>query len=316
MRSHLTKRSYHSKVLLFGEYSVIKNSSALACNYPLFDGRLSFSRGNQTPDVENYQSSRKELKSFGHYIKKYLIDHPDANFTFDFTSFEFDLEHGLFFSSSIPQGYGVGSSAAVSAAVFENYGEIINPGENKIFALRNIFKILESFFHGQSSGIDPLICFLNSSILVKSPDDIGVVDFPKFDENGKGAMFLLSTGRPHKTGPLVSLFLEKCERPSFLELCDKKLIPLTNAIIENFLGGQMEAVYKGFYSLSQFQLEHFAPMIPEDFKDHFKDGLASNKYLLKLCGAGGGGFLLGITKDFEGIKNSLEGHQMRPIFFF
>ncbi len=43
----------------------------------------------------------------------------------------------------------------------------------------------------------------------------------------------------------------------------------------------------------------FAPMIPESIFNIWKKGLDSNAYYLKLCGSGGGGYILGFTKDYE-----------------
>ncbi len=47
-------------------------------------------------------------------------------------------------------------------------------------------------------------------------------------------------------------------------------------------------------------------MIPDSFKDIWKKGLDTGEYYLKLCGSGGGGFLLGFTKDFEKTKRLLK----------
>jgi mevalonate kinase len=123
----------------------------------------------------------------------------------------------------------------------------------------------------------------------------------------------VSTGHPHKTGPLVNLFLEKCKNPEFLKLCQEELLPVTNRLIHLFLEADMEGLYEQMKILSAFQLEHFAPMIPTEFKGLWKAGLKSDRYLLKLCGAGGGGFLLGMSKDFSSLKL---GHQVRSLFSF
>ena len=40
----------------------------------------------------------------------------------------------------------------------------------------------------------------------------------------------------------------------------------------------------------------FSQMIPKNFKRIWKEGFNTNKYYLKLCGAGGGGYLLGFCK--------------------
>ena len=40
-------------------------------------------------------------------------------------------------------------------------------------------------------------------------------------------------------------------------------------------------------------------MIPESFHQLWQKGIETNDYYLKLCGSGGGGFILGFTQDFE-----------------
>jgi mevalonate kinase len=62
--------------------------------------------------------------------------------------------------------------------------------------------------------------------------------------------------------------------------------------------------------LSKFQFEHFKPMIPKLFNKMWKRGLDSGEYYLKLCGAGGGGFILGFTKNYELTKKQLKGQNL------
>jgi len=52
-------------------------------------------------------------------------------------------------------------------------------------------------------------------------------------------------------------------------------------------------------------LNNFEHMILEPFKEVWESGLKTGNYNLKLCGAGGGGFLLGFTKNFDATKKEL-----------
>jgi mevalonate kinase len=297
-------RSFCSKIILFGEYSVIQNSMALLTPYNLFEGSLSF-RKNGLKVID------PELKSFAQYIKT-KASKGELNFPFDVNSFEFDVAQGLTFDSSIPQGFGVGSSGALCAAIYDHYS---NGEKDNISELKKNFAVLESHFHGSSSGMDPLISFLNKPILVRSSEKIEIVKIPKYEE-GKGAIFLLNTGRARRTEPLVNLFLEKCSQDNFSELCQKELIPITNKCIESFLEGNLGQVAENCRELSHFQFNHFTAMIPTLFRDLWQQGLKSEDYLLKLCGAGGGGFILGFTKDFEKAAKSLKQVEVRPLFRF
>lgn len=302
------RASFPSKVLLFGEYSIIHNSYALAIPYHLFDGKLDFGRGG------DWAYSQKELKSFAHYLQK-LQEQQEIPIQFDLTSFFFDLQHGLYFSSSIPHGYGVGSSGAICAAVLDAYGLETEKFSDNLLGLRLLFAKMESFFHGKSSGIDPLVSYLNNPLFILSATELRRVSLPAF-KGKKGAFFLLSTDSPHKTGPLVQLFLEKSSQATFWKLCQDLLIPTTNHCIQSFLDGEMKTLYSSLYTLSEFQYTHFAPMIPDNFRLIWHKGFESNSYLLKLCGAGGGGFLLGMTLDIEKTKELLAGHQLRVLFSF
>src|SRR5690606_29248212 len=282
------------------EYSVIQHSMALCIPYPLFEGKLRFPREkNKAPDAE--------LKAFCQYLKKLPLAHG-----LDTKSFEFDLGQGLFFHSSIPQGFGVGSSGALVAAVYDRYAkEKISLTELSL--LKELFASMESHFHGSSSGVDPLISYLGRSLLIHGKKDYRAVEVPNYG-SGEGGLFLLNTGRPRRTEPLVNLFLEKCRQESFMRECMDHLIPTNDACINAFLAQDVTTLAHEMASLSKLQFDHFGPMIPQLFQETWERGLDSGDYHLKLCGAGGGGFLLGMTKNFSRLEQALQGHEIRPLF--
>ena len=302
-------KSFYSKLFLFGEYSIIKNSMALSIPFSLFEGRLTFRRDNNV-------IIDPELKAFSLYLKK-NIENNLLPTNFDITSLEFDISQGLFFDSTIPQGYGVGSSGALVAAIFDRYNLDTVDVQTKegIFKLKNIFAQMESHFHGTSSGLDPLISYLNSPLLIKNKMDLELVSLPKYNK-GVGGIFLINTKRSRKTEPLVNLFLEKCSNKSFADLCENELSSITNDCILNFLESELEKLEHNFKRLSKFQYEHFQAMIPKLYRDEWLKGIESNQFYFKLCGAGGGGFLMGITRDFSSVKKILDGHELRLIYSF
>ena len=60
------------------------------------------------------------------------------------------IQKSLFFNSTVPAGYGLGSSAALTAAVFDSYTSV-----KKHSDLEDILEQLarmEDFFHKKSSG--------------------------------------------------------------------------------------------------------------------------------------------------------------------
>ena len=57
--------------------------------------------------------------------------------------------------------------------------------------------------------------------------------------------------------------------------------------------------------VSEVVLENFKPMIPSAFHKVWQHGIETNDYYLKLCGSGGGGYILGFTKDFNKTKKAV-----------
>lgn len=308
----MAEKTFPAKILLFGEYSVIKNSMALSIPYTLFEGKLTFARKERAKDLE--------LQAFVRFLKK-MEKEGKFDFDFDISSLEFDIGQGLYFDSSIPQGFGVGSSGALCAAIYDRYIESRDHNQESTTTLKNRFSIIESHFHGASSGIDPLISYLELPILINKNEDLIPVELPaslkkREQQNGKGAIFLLNTGRSRKTEPLVNLFLEKCKSKKFNEDCLEEILSVTNNCITSFLEGRFDDLQSPFEKLSNLQFKYFLPMIPTFYQDVWKAGLENGDYLLKLCGAGGGGFLLGYCEDFKKVSKLLEDHEIRPLFRF
>jgi mevalonate kinase len=60
------------------------------------------------------------------------------------------------------------------------------------------------FFHGKSSGLDPLNSYLSIPILINSKDHIEA-GIPTQSFDGKGAVFLLDSGIVGETAPMVNI---------------------------------------------------------------------------------------------------------------
>jgi len=57
-------------------------------------------------------------------------------------------------------------------------------------------------------------------------------------------------------------------------------------------------------------------MIPMAFHKIWEQGLKTNDYYLKLCGSGGGGYILGFAQDYEKAKNSLKDYKLELVYRF
>ena len=308
----MTNPLFYAKILLFGEYGIIEDSQGLTLPYSFYKGALKFSELES--DFE--KKSNSSLQKYSDYLL--TLDLP-AKFKLDISAFKQDLAKGLFFDSNIPQGYGVGSSGALVAAIFERYSiEKYVPDsitKDELKDLKKIFGQLESYFHGKSSGIDPLICYMNLPILIENRENVDRVSIPN-GEAGKGAIFLIDSGMTGETGPMVQIFFEKMKTEGFRKTLKEEFIRYNNACIDAFLKKEMTPLFRNLKNLSVWAYEHFKPMIPESIYNAWKKGLDSNAYYLKLCGSGGGGYILGFTRDYEKAEKMLSGFEKEVIYRF
>ncbi|WP_142785152.1 mevalonate kinase family protein [Changchengzhania lutea] len=304
---------FYSKILLFGEYGIIKDSKGLSIPYNFYNGAL---KTDENPS-ESAMASNESLKRFVDYLES--IDRDLV--VFDTQSLSDDVDRGMYFDSSIPQGYGVGSSGALVAAIYDKYAQnkitvLENLTREKLLKLKTIFSEMESFFHGKSSGLDPLNSYLSIPILINSKDHIEATGIPSQNTEGKNAVFLLDSGIIGETAPMVGIFMENMKQEGFRSMLKNQFIKHTDACVEDFLKGDVKSLFKNTKRLSKVVLNHFKPMIPHQFHDLWKKGIETNAYYLKLCGSGGGGYILGFTENIENAKLALKDHKLEVVYSF
>lgn len=308
----MTNPLFYAKILLFGEYGIIEDSQGLTLPYSFYKGTMKLS----DLDSEFEKKSNVSLQKYSEYLKN--LELPE-NFKLNISAFQKDIKKGLFFDSNIPQGYGVGSSGALVAAIFERYSvnKLVpeNISKDDLKNLKKVFGEMESYFHGKSSGIDPLICYMNLPILIQNKENVDKVSIPASHE-GKGAIFLIDSGMTGETGPMVQIFFEKMKTEGFRKTLKEEFIRYNNACIDAFLKKEMNPLFKNLKNLSVWAYEHFKPMIPQNIYNAWKKGLDTNAYYLKLCGSGGGGYILGFTKDYKKAEKMLEGFHKEVIYRF
>ena len=302
---------FYSKILLFGEYGIIEDSKGLSIPYNFFKGAL------KLPDSPSEKSKQSNLIliDFCSYLKQI------GDLDLDLILFEKHINEGLYFDSSIPKGYGVGSSGALVAAVYDKYSNnkitvLENLTREKLLKLKIIFSKMESFFHGKSSGLDPLNSYLSIPILIKSKDDINVTGIPSQKSKGAGAVFLLDSGKTGSTAPMVTIFMEKMKSEGFRKMISSQFIKHTNICVDSFLSGDINKLLQNTKKLSRIVFENFKPMIPDEFHHLWKKGIDSGSYFLKLCGSGGGGYILGFAPDIEQAKKDLKDHSLEVVYHF
>ncbi|MEM5538787.1 mevalonate kinase [Olleya sp. AS48] len=304
---------FYSKILLFGEYGIIKDSKGLSIPYNFYNGALKM----EDNPSEVAQRSNQSLQRFADYLSK--IDH--SLVVFDIQSLNKDVKAGMYFDSSIPQGYGVGSSGALVAAIYDKYAQdkitvLENLTREKLLTLKAIFSEMESFFHGKSSGLDPLNSYLSLPILINSKENIEATGIPTQSSDGQGAVFLLDSGIIGETAPMVSIFMENMKQEGFRTMLKNQFIKHTDACVDDFLKGDIKSLFKNTKQLSKVVLNNFKPMIPAQFHELWKKGIETNDYYLKLCGSGGGGYILGFTPDIKKAQLALKDYKLEVVYNF
>lgn len=303
---------FYAKILLFGEYGIIKDSKGLAIPYNSYQGAL-----KKTDELtDDAKHSNKNLKKFYTYLKGLETD----LVSFRLDEFKADNEDGMYFDSSIPMGYGVGSSGALVASIYDKYADdkitvLENLTRAKLLKLKQVFSLMESFFHGKSSGLDPLNSYLSIPILINSKDNLEATGIPA-QKQGKGAVFLLDSEIVGETEPMINIFMNKMKNEGFRRMLNEDFATYTDACIDDFLHGNVKSLFGNVKNLSKVVLDNFKPMIPARFHNVWQKGLESNDYYLKLCGSGGGGYILGFTKDYNKTRELLKNYNLELVYRF
>lgn len=313
---------FYSKIMLFGEYSIICGSMALTIPYSHFNGSLNFINKNQYTDLDFARGSNQQLRE---YYQQYLLPTAEKGGLpekFNYKLLGKEIDAGLYFESSIPEGYGLGSSGALVAALYHRYVEKgktpprPTTSQLDIPKLKKDLAVLESWFHGTSSGIDPLICYLRHPILIQEDQSITPIEIPRYNLTSDDAIFLINSGKSIKTAPLVDQFIKDCENPEFKNKIQDEYIPINNNCIQSLIDADIEKFEKQVRELSMFQATYFNRMIPPTLEMEWMFGITTGKFMLKLCGSGGGGFILGFTHHYKEVRERFldKGIEIIPVY--
>lgn len=300
-------KKFSAKILLFGEYGLLYGANALAIPFHKFGGSRKFA--GETKD-QAILDSQSEIQQFFSTFEAANLNNR-LHFPLQLEALQKDLQQGLYFNSDIPVQYGLGSSGALCAAIFEQYStfqkEEYNSFDNKLLQLlKKDLSLLESSFHGRSSGIDPLVLFVNRPVLL-SPEKIELPEI-KIRKNDF-SVFLIDTKLKSSTAPLVSLFNKKMANPEFKKRFQNEFLPANNLAIQSFLKGNKQELFRQVKQISEFQSVHFSEMIPESFKNLFGNS-THNSTPVKLLGSGGGGFLLAFAETENDLPEDLSTLQV------
>jgi mevalonate kinase len=266
-------KNYPSKIILFGEYTVLMGSHVLAMPFEKYAASWQF--GQTFPHCD-----------FVDHITSVLNTHPDLIFN-ESAWQDFNENQGYLYSS-IPNGYGLGSSGTVVAAFFDTFIEAPEYYKQDTSLLLKLFGEMESFFHGNSSGIDPLLSYIQKPLLYHDKT-------VKILENIHPLLHfqLIDSGSKRYMEKLVAKFIEKLEIHSFKSAMES-LKNANNAAIDALILGDITLLQNNIHTISELQYSHLKYLIPDHLQQHWYEALQNDGPKYKLCGAGGGGFYMKI----------------------
>lgn len=306
MANKVSHKLFHSKLLLFGEHIINKGARGLAIPLEGYDGILKFGALRD----KHVKESNESLEQLANYI----IHHEQIAEQYDTNQILEDVEKGLYFDSNIPQGYGLGSSGALVAAVYHQYNKHKKKSK-PTSTVKHELALLESHYHGKSSGLDAIVCYLNKAVIVDNGEVSETFDLPT---NTEGAMkvFTINTHKARSTSPFVNAFLDKCKDKKFMTTVQQSLVPANDIAIDSFLNRNYSELWKSTKIISQLQMDMIPEFIPKPFHEVWKTGLRTDQFHLKICGAGGGGFIIGFTKNEAEWPSALGGLDVKELIKF
>ncbi len=269
----MNSREYVAKVLLFGEYTVLLGGSALAIPYRRYRGYWTTSCPQTPPLLPDFYAYLKEVNPLLHTplhlesVKSLLNDQV--------------------FCSDIPMGTGLGSSAALSASLYDLFAT----GADTLPRQRDDLSLIEGFFHGKSSGFDALVSYQNATIYRKG-QELRVADNTDF----RHSAYLWQSGGPRSTAPLVSSFLKNCKNSDYRQEMTS-LAEIADAACTAFLHGREFLTL--VRQIGRIQFDNMKPLIPEEDLPYWQEILSLDRAAIKLCGAGGGGCTLLFSEEVD-----------------
>ena len=280
--------SFNSKILLFGEYGIMHNSDALSIPYKKFNGFLSISDSL----TEDQKISNRNIE----YLYDYIIQDKYLSSIINSNNLKEEINLGLYFDSNIPIGSGLGSSGALVSSIISRYSKV----DLKSFSnseIKKIMSLVESKFHGNSSGFDPAVSYFNKPMLysnqkIKLIERIAFKDFK---------VYIIDSQIDSSTKKMIKVFEDKISNSEFRLFFNSKFINNTNQCIDHLINTS-KLFRDSVKELSNDTLHNFQEMIPEKLKNKWKEGIKNDSYYMKLCGSGGGGFFL--AYDFDNQINS------------
>ena len=290
------KTKYYCKLILFGEYSMVLDSTAIVIPLRSFSASWEKASSVNVPEAEF---------SIGHLLsfRSYLTDDEITSAVIDTDRMLNDLNEGWYLKSDIPSGCGLGSSGMVVAAVYDKYSFIKSDDPQE---LKKLFARMENYFHGSSSGIDPLQCYLSRPFMITS-DTIRFL--PEDFLHQSLSVCLIDTKIKRNTKPLVEYFKRECQNEAYMKTFQNEYLPNLADCIDSLLNKDIDSFFPELNRLSNYQLQLFRPMIPDIVSELFSCDPGFH-FGAKILGAGGGGYMLAFTDETERARSLLSSYDV------
>jgi mevalonate kinase len=101
-------------------------------------------------------------------------------------------------------------------------------------------------------------------------------------------------------------------KPIFSKYAESEFFAANNDVVQSVEHSGL-IPFDALVKVSHYQIDYFTPMIPESFRKHFFAGLNNGRFAFKICGSGGGGFMLCFTHDEEFTEHYLRSEGLRFI---
>ena len=118
----------------------------------------------------------------------------------------------------------------------------------------------------------------------------------------------MDSGREREAGPLVDRFVQQFQSDTkWRSRIQNDWMAASNACLDYLMGQRHSDFGEHFSQLSDWQASLSPWLIPDAIRSIWQ----GDSYRLKICGAGGGGFMLGYSSDWEQTRAALAAY---PIY--
>lgn len=282
------------KIILSGEHSVVYGKPAFVSAVNM---QLTTTIEDGVPKV-NGKKIHKAVKAIEEIVLKYLQKQNKVRKR----SFRYSYE------SAIPEGRGMGSSAAFCVATVAALLHFYTGHENEKQIINSLAYQGEKYFHGMPSGVDVSASCFGGLIFYRKEfeflKNISSLNF-KIPKKIQDKLVLIDSGQPvESTSQMVQHVGKRYnENPKLMETVFNRIEKLTKRMVVSIVKEDI-ILFQETLKANQTELENLG-IVSKQTKELLKE--LQDYGAGKVTGAGGlstgSGLILFFAKDKEGLKN-------------